>query len=195
MAPKLIRRLSGGPGAAPPAGVRGLGPRKTRPFLVAGCVALAAAAVFAGWSGVAWYRAANDQASTYGTARDDALQHGRELVAELSSLDYHHVDQDIARWLDASTGPLHDQLARTDDATKKTLTQDSTVASGKVLDAALSELDDHAGTAKLLASVEITIAKQGVAPATKRNRFAAALTRTDAGWKLSALDQLPVGAR
>ena len=100
-----------------------------------------------------------------------------------------------SRWLSASTGPLHDQLARTDDTTKKTLAANATVATGRVLDAALSELDEHAGTAKMLASVEITMAKQGTAPAVKRNRFAAALSRTPDGWKLSALDQLPVGAR
>jgi Mce-associated membrane protein len=46
----------------------------------------------------------------------------------------------------------------------------------------------------MLASVEITIAKAGAAPGTKRNRFAAQLTRTDTGWKLSALDQVPVGS-
>jgi Mce-associated membrane protein len=160
-----------------------------------GAIALvAAAAVFAGWSGYEWYTASHDPALTYGVARDDALTSGRTLVAELSSLDYHDVDGGLGRWLAASTGPLHDQLAHTDETTKKTLAANATVATGKVLDAALSELDEHAGTAKLLASVEITMAKQGTAPAVKRNRFAAALTRTAEGWKLSALDQLPVGA-
>lgn len=164
-------------------------------LLPVACVALGAALAFAGWAGFSWYRAANDPASTFGSARDEALRSGRELVTSVSSLDYHHVDADLARWLDASTGPLHDQLARTDATTKKSLADGGSVATGKVLDAALAELDEHAGTAKLLASVEITIAKQGTAPATKRNRFAAALTRTGQGWKLSALDQLPVGAR
>jgi Mce-associated membrane protein len=167
---------------------------KNKPLAVA-VVAIVAAAAFAGWAGFSWFSASRAEAVTYGTARDEALQSGRELVAQLSSLDYHQVDQGISRWLDASTGPLHDQLARTDDTTKKTLAGDATVATGKVLDAALSELDEHAGTAKLLASVEITVARDMVAPATKRNRFAAQLTRTEAGWKLSALDQIPVGGR
>jgi Mce-associated membrane protein len=105
------------------------------------------------------------------------------------------VNGGLGKWLAASTGPLHDQLARTDDTTKKTLASNATVATGRVLDAALSELDEHAGTAKMLASVEITMAKEGAAPAVKRNRFAAALSRTADGWKLSALDQLPVGSR
>ncbi|KDN21320.1 hypothetical protein DV20_15635 [Amycolatopsis rifamycinica] len=157
--------------------------------------AVVVTAAFAGWSGFSWYRTAHSEELTYGTARDEALAGGRELVARLCTLDYHRLDQGLAQWLDASTGPLHDRLARTDDATKKTLVQDATVSTGRVLDAALSELDEHAGTAKLLASVEITAQKDGVAPATKRNRFAAGLVRTGGGWKLSALDELPVGAR
>ncbi|SFW91557.1 hypothetical protein [Amycolatopsis australiensis] len=163
--------------------------------LRAAVLAVVVTAAFAGWSAIGWYRAAHSEARTYGTARDEALASGRELVARLCSLDYHRLDQGLAQWLDATTGPLHDRLAHTDDATKKTLTQDATVSTGKVLDAAVSELDEHAGTAKLLASVEITALKEGVAPATKRNRFAAGLTRTASGWKLSALDELPVGAR
>ncbi|HET6708392.1 hypothetical protein [Amycolatopsis sp.] len=162
---------------------------------LASVVLAASAAVFAGWSGYEWYSAAHSPSVTYGVARDEALATGRTLVAQLNTLDYHDVDGGLGKWLSASTGPLHDQLARTDEATKKTLAENATVATGRVLDAALSELDEHAGTAKLLASVEITMAKQGTAPAVKRNRFAAALSRTPEGWKLSALDQLPVGAR
>jgi Mce-associated membrane protein len=162
---------------------------------LASVVLAASAAVFAGWSGYSWYSASHSSAVTYGMARDEALTTGRTLVAELNTLDYHDVDGGLGKWLSASTGPLHDQLARTDETTKKTLAANATVATGRVVDAALSELDEHAGTAKMLASVEITMAKQGTAPAVKRNRFAAALSRTPDGWKLSALDQLPVGAR
>jgi len=157
--------------------------------------ALAASAVFAGWAGWSWLQAANDPTLAYVNARDEALQAGREQVAVLSTLDYHDVQGGIGRWLTASTGPLHDKLASTDDKAKQTLADGKTVATGKVLDAAVNELDEHAGRAKLLASVEITVAKEGVAPGTKRNRFAAQLTRTDDGWKLSALDQVPVGSR
>jgi Mce-associated membrane protein len=156
---------------------------------------LVAAAGFAGWAGYSWLTASGDDALANAAARDDALQAGRAQVAVLTTLDYHDVDAGISRWLAASTGPLHDQLAATDAETRNSLRQGATVATGTVLDAAVSELDQRAGTAKLLVSVEITTAKDGTAPATKRNRFAAALTRTDAGWKLSALDQVPLGTR
>lgn len=158
----------------------------------AASVVLAAAAVFAGWSGYSWYSASHSTSTTYGEARDEALATGRTLVATLNTLDYHQVDAGLSRWLDASTGPLHDELARTTPQTKQALATGATVATGKVLDAGLSELDTHTGTAKLIASVEVTVAKEGAAPATRRNRYAATLTRTASGWKLSTLDQLAV---
>ncbi len=157
-------------------------------------VLLVAAAAFAGWAAWSWLSASGDEALGYAAARDEALRAGREQVAQLTTLDYHDVDAGLARWLEVSTGPLHDKLAGTDEQTKNSLRQGGTVSTGAVLDAAVSELDQHAGTAKLLVSVEITQAKQGSAPATKRNRFVAALTRTGAGWKLAALDQVPMGA-
>lgn len=157
-------------------------------------VLLVAAIAFAGWAGWTWLRASGDDALSFAAARDEALLAGRQQVAELTTLDYHDVDAGLARWLAVSTGPLHDKLAGTDEQTKNSLRQGGTVSTGAVLDAAVSELDQHAGTAKLLVSVEITQARQGTAPATKRNRFVAALTRTGAGWKLSALDQVPLGA-
>jgi Mce-associated membrane protein len=156
---------------------------------------LAAATVFAGWAGWSWLRASGDDSIGYATARDEALRDGRQHVAELTSLDYHDVDKGIARWLEVSTGPLRDQLAATGEQTKNTLRQNATVATGAVLDAAVSELDERAGTARLLASVEITQAKEGAPASTKRNRFIAALTHTDAGWKVAALDQVPLGTR
>jgi Mce-associated membrane protein len=157
-------------------------------------VLLVAAAAFAGWAAWSWLSASGDEALGYVATRDEALRAGREQVAQLTTLDYHDVDGGLARWLAVSTGPLHDKLAGTDEQTKSSLRQGGTVSTGAVLDAAVSELDQHAGTAKLLVSVEITQAKQGSAPATKRNRFVAALTRTAAGWMLSALDQVPLGA-
>ncbi|RZQ64727.1 hypothetical protein [Amycolatopsis suaedae] len=151
------------------------------------------AVVFAGWAGWSWLSAATDDGLGYAAERDAALAAGREQVAVLNSLDHTRVDADIARWLEASTGPLRERLAGTDAATRQAWRDGGTVSKGTVLDAAVSELDDHAGTARLLASVEITVAKAGAAPSVDRNRFTAKLTRTDAGWKLSALDQVGVG--
>lgn len=167
--------------------------RPRRGLLPGAVVALVAAAVFAGWSGVSWLRVTGDDALAYATARDQALTAGREHIAVLSSLDYRRVNEGIERWLSVTTGGLREELAGTEESTKNSLREGQTVSTGRVLDAAVSEVDPRGGTAKLLASVEITTVERGTELPPKRYRFAAQLIRTGDGWKLSALDQVPIG--
>ncbi|WP_199430386.1 hypothetical protein [Qaidamihabitans albus] len=160
----------------------------------AAIAALGAAAAFAGWAGWFWFDAAHDEALAHAAMRDAALDAGREHVARLTTLDHNDVDAGIDRWLAVSTGALRDELAGTGEDTKRALREGGTVATGEVLDAAISELDPAAGTARMLVSVEITTSGgNGGEPATTRNRFTAQLRQTGEGWKLSALDQVPVG--
>ena len=158
-----------------------------------GVVVLALA--FAGWGGWSWFRATNDDALAYANARDEVLTAGRTQAAILTTLDAHDVDGGIEKWLAVSTGGLRDELAATDTQTRKALADAGTVATGRVLDAAVSELDTRAGTAKLLVVVEISTAKDGSPTAAKRNRFLAGMSRVDDEWKLSAMDQVPLGAQ
>jgi Mce-associated membrane protein len=153
------------------------------------------ALVFAGWGGWTWWQAGNDDSLAYANARDEVLTAGRTQVATLTTLDAHDVDGGINKWLAVSTGGLRDELAATDAKTRQTLKDGGSVATGRVLDAAVSELDTRSGTAKLLVSVEISTVKDGTPAATKRNRFIAGLSRVDGGWKLSALDDVPLGAQ
>ena len=167
-----------------------------RPLLLP--ITIAALVLAIGFFGfAAWFylHASGDDRLSYATDRDSVLRTGRAQVAELTTLDSRDVDAALRRWLSVTTGPLHDQLAVTSDATKTTLRTAGTVATGTVLDAAVSELDQRAGTAKLLVSVEITTAKQGQPDSAKRNRFLAGLRRDQGSWKLSALDQVPLGAQ
>lgn len=153
------------------------------------------ALVFAGWGGWTWWQAGNDDSLAYANARDEVLTAGRTQVATLTTLDAHDVDGGIDKWLAVSTGGLRDELAGTDAKTRQTLKDGGAVATGRVLDAAVSELDTRSGTAKLLVSVEISTVKDGTPAATKRNRFIAGMSRVDGGWKLSALDDVPLGAQ
>lgn len=153
------------------------------------------ALVFAGWGGWTWFQAGNDDSLAYATARDEVLAAGRTQVATLTTLDAHDVDGGIDKWLAVTTGGLRDELAATDAKTRQTLQAGAAVATGRVLDAAVSELDTRSGTAKLLVSVEISTVKDGGPAATKRNRFLAGMSRVDGAWKLSALDDLPLGAQ
>ncbi|HEX2132234.1 MAG TPA: hypothetical protein VHH15_11795 [Actinophytocola sp.] len=159
-------------------------------------LALAVAAfAFAAWGGWTWWQASDDEAIQYAQTRDEVLATGRAHVTLLTTLDSADVDAGIDRWLDVATGGLRDELESTDPKTRETLAKGGTVATGRVLAAAVSELNVRAGTAQLLVSVEIATTKDGGPATTKRNRFVAGLTRTDHGWLLSALDQVPLGTR
>jgi Mce-associated membrane protein len=158
-----------------------------------GVVVLALA--FAGWGGWSWFQAGNDDSIAYASARDEVLATGRTQIAVLTTLDYNDVDGGIDKWLTVSTGGLRDELAATDAKTRQALKEAATVSTGRVLDAAVSELDTRSGTAKLLVSVEISSVKDGSPPAAKQNRFVAGMSRVDDGWKLSALDPVPLGAQ
>ncbi|MFI6474974.1 hypothetical protein ACIBL5_32500 [Streptomyces sp. NPDC050516] len=163
------------------------GPSRLRRALVV--AALTASLAFAAFAGRAYLDARDDSTVAYATSRDAALQAGRTQIAALSTLDAAHPDAALRTWLDASTGPLHDELRRT-GAGKPT-----TSARGSVTDAAVTELDDRSGTAKLIATVQVQLTPAGgAATTTDRKRFEAALERTGSGWKLKALNAVPVTA-
>ncbi|NEC61650.1 hypothetical protein G3I59_40170 [Amycolatopsis rubida] len=148
-------------------------------------MALTAAAAFAAWSAWSWHDAATAPASTAGATRDEAVTAGRTLITTVTTFDPHHREQALAHWQSATTGALQTSLP-------SNVPSDGSATAGRVLDAGLSDLDAEAGTAKLLASVEITVTKDGAAQPIRRTRLAAAMTRTASGWKLSSLEQLGV---
>ncbi|WHT17518.1 hypothetical protein N8J89_30945 [Crossiella sp. CA-258035] len=153
-----------------------------------------AAALLAAGSGWWWYAAAEDDGVKFAELREQVRGAGERAVAEFNSLDYRRVDEGMRRWLETSTGALHEELRNTGASSKKQIEETKTVTTGRVTDAAVTELDDRAGKAKLIAAVEIEVAPDGAAATTKRNRFQAELTRTETGWKLSGLGPVPVAA-
>ncbi|MFE3170943.1 hypothetical protein ACFXPA_22585 [Amycolatopsis sp. NPDC059090] len=157
-------------------------PAKSRLTWAAG-IALTAAAAFAAWSAWSWHAAATAPTSTAGARRDEAVAAGRALITTVTTFDPQHPD--LARWQAATTGALQATLPGN-------VPPEGSATTGHVLDAGLADLDAEAGTAKLLASVEITVTKDGAAQPIRRTRLAATLTRTASGWKLSALEQLGV---
>lgn len=165
---------------------------RRRGFLIAAIVLLAGSTAFAAWAGWSWYRAGNDDSVTYARARDAALEEGRENLAILSSLDHQRVDEGIGEWIEVSAGPLQQRLQDSTDETITTLREAGTVAQGDVLDAGITELDEYAGTATMVAVVEIRKSTEDGRDATERHRFTAGLKRTDEGWKLDSLNQLPL---
>lgn len=158
-------------------------------WAVAWTVALAVCAAGA-WS---YAGTRGDDALSYGKARDAALADGTRDIARLNTVDAEHAAADLKQWLDATTGPLHDRMSATRTADTATVKKSATSTRGDVTAAAVTELDTRAGTAKLIATVDVHLTPPDGTPTTDRKRFEATLTRTPAGWKLSALTAVPAG--
>ncbi|WP_329402527.1 hypothetical protein [Streptomyces melanogenes] len=164
--------------------------RRRRPVLVLGLVLALALCGVSGWS---YARARGDDDLAYAHSRDAALAAGRRHIARLNSVDARDVDAGLAAWLDATTGPLRDELRTTRAKSAEVIEEQGTTTRAEVTDAAVTELDDRSGTARLIATVRIEAQPRTGVPTTDRKRFEAGLTRTGGGWKLASLTAVAVG--
>ncbi|AUG81167.1 hypothetical protein CFP65_6514 [Kitasatospora sp. MMS16-BH015] len=168
------------------------GPRRAHRWLAWAVVV--ASAVFCAVATVTYQQARSSEALAYGRARDAALADARQGLARLNTVQAATVEGSLQSWLSATTGPLHEQLQRTGGADATTLRQAGASARGTVTEAALTELDTRAGTARLIATVTVELTPKSGAPSTDRKRFEAGLARTPDGWKITSLTAVPVGA-
>jgi Mce-associated membrane protein len=162
------------------------------PLLATASVLLLAAIVFAVWAGVSWLSA--PRASAAAQTRDEALRAGEQDILNFNTLDYRTVVQGLRLWEQSSTGALHSQIMSGQASFEQQIKQAQTVTTARVLDGALTILDEHAGTAKIIVALQLTVTPAHGSATSKQSRLAGQLTLTPAGWKLSALSQVPVGA-
>jgi Mce-associated membrane protein len=151
---------------------------------------LALALGFCGAGAWSYAQARGDDSLAHGRARDAALADGREALAVLHTLDASSPQRaraGIRAWRAASTGPLGDELARTE-------ARSGASARGTVTEAAVTALDTRSGTAKLIATVRVEVTPAGAkTPTTDRKRLEAVLARTgDGEWKVRALSAVPL---
>lgn len=121
------------------------------------------------------------------TARDDALADGRTAVEALNTLDHRDVEAGLDRWEAVATGDLLTELKDRREASAAIIRQQKTTTTAEILDAALSEFDEPAGTATLLAAVSVDVVRDGEEPENKRTRLTATLERDGDDWKVSEL--------
>ena len=152
-----------------------------------GLAVLAAAA--AAWGGWSWYAAAHDSAAALNQSRDQVLAAGEQAVQNLNTLDYQHLSTGLSTWDQSTTGALHTQLDQGRADFTKQVQQARTVTTAKVLAGAVTELDEHTGSASVMVALQITVTTPGSSPTSKQSRLLGQLTRTAQGWKLSDLAQ------
>jgi Mce-associated membrane protein len=175
----------------PPARPRWRSPR--HPVLAAALALAAAAAVAAAWAGWSWYGAAHDDDAAFARTRDTVLAAGEQAVQNMNTLDHDDVDHGLDVWESSTTGDLHTQLVQGRTDFEKQVRQAGTVSTAKVLSGAVTDLDTRSGKAGVMIALRITVQAPGSKPAVKESRMLGELTRTGAGWKLSALQQAPLG--
>ncbi|MFR9730871.1 nuclear transport factor 2 family protein [Saccharopolyspora sp. MS10] len=168
------------------------GPAAKRPLVISAAL-LAVALLAAVVTGVSWAIAANGGTAAFAAERDDALQAGTQGIINFNTLDHRDVQGGLDRWEASSTGPLHEDVVRGRQQYVDTITQAKTVTSAEVLSAGLTELNERAGKARMIAVVKVVVTPEGQPPTEKRSRYQAELTRENDQWKLSVLGPVAVG--
>jgi Mce-associated membrane protein len=148
------------------------------------------AAGFAAFFGISWANTDTEVAR----AREEVSTVGAAAVATLTSLDYNNVDQVYQRFLDVSTGEVHADYAKNQDAFKKRIRDSKVVTTAAVRETAVTEVNLQTKTAAILVVVDTTVKESEKDPTTKRLRIEAALDQTDNGWKVKVLRQVPYSA-
>jgi Mce-associated membrane protein len=160
-------------------------------YISIGLVVIAAG--FAAFFGISWASAAGDDTDV-ARAREEVSTVGAAAVATLTSLDYNNVDQVYQRFLDVSTGAVHDDYAKNQDAFKKRIRDSKVVTTAAVRETAVTDVNLQKKVATILVVVDTTVKESEKDPTTKRLRIEAALDQTDDGWKVNVLRQVPYSA-
>jgi len=150
-----------------------------------------AAAAVAAWFGIAWFNASGNENVEFSGKRDEVDRVARAAIVTMNELDYRKLDEGLANWADATTGPLHDEIAGLTADKKKQLTDAKPVTKAKITSSAVKELDDRGGKATVIAAIEKSVQTGNGKAQTSYQRIQATLTRTKDGWKLENLGPVP----
>jgi Mce-associated membrane protein len=125
------------------------------------------------------------------TARDEALAAGRDGAVTMNTLDYREIDADLDKWARITTGDLHDQVVDGREQSKKAVTNAKSVTKATAMASAVAEVNEQAGTATVLVAVKVSVSMGDAAPTDRYVRLTSTLVRTDQGWRLAGIGQVP----
>jgi Mce-associated membrane protein len=147
--------------------------------------------VAAAWFGVSWYRAAHDDSLVLGMARDGALRDAQQAAVNLNTLDYRRVQDGLNLWEQSATGTVLKEVQSNRANYARAITDSKTTTTARALDGAVADINERAGTARVLVGVDVT-SKPAQGDATcLRWRMQLEMLRTDSAWKVDKL--APVG--
>ncbi|MGK3203992.1 hypothetical protein [Amycolatopsis sp. MEPSY49] len=142
------------------------------------------AAAFSGWS---WWRAAADDSFARGRERDAVLAAAGPELVTLNTIDYRSAGADVDRWIAATTGQYGKDLAGDRQVQIDRASTARTVSSASLVQAAVTEIDVAAGSARLLAVLDVRVSTGGSVAAPRLNRLTVDVSRSPDGWKISGV--------
>ncbi|MFC4911606.1 hypothetical protein [Actinomadura gamaensis] len=164
------------------------------PLILVALAVTAASAVAAAWFGWSYHSASGDKSISQAHLRDQVLRTAEQEVVNLNTLDYSRIDQGLSLWQDSTTAELYDQIVQGRQQLATSVTKAKTVSTAKILESGITELDSDAGKAGVMVAVRVTVATPDGKSSASIRRLSGQLTRTSAGWKLSALGQAPTSS-
>jgi len=152
-------------------------------------LAVAALALWQPWAGTP----AGTKASQWAAQqRDTATQVATEGLLSLNTIDHRRIGATVDRWAGITTGALSHDVRTGRAEVVRRARHDRTVASARLVQAAFTAFDAEAGTATVIAVLEISASKAGAKPTTTRNRFRVLVQREGGRWKLAYFETLAV---
>jgi Mce-associated membrane protein len=191
----------------------GLGGKLPQSLMTVAIALVVAATAVAGWYGVRWISAANDDSLAYSKTREEVNRVALAAVVTMNQLDYRKIDDGLKDWEAATTGTLHDEIAKNRASIRDSIVARQSVSTATPLSSAVREMDERAGKASVMVAIKMSVdvtetlsAPPAEVPGitckqvegqkyrcqgVKYQRLEASLQRTDAGWKLDKLAQVP----
>jgi Mce-associated membrane protein len=163
-------------------------PASARPVIgriVQVCTALAAIAAVT--LGVLWAVSLSSGDGYLAAERDEVLGAAQQAAVTLNTLDYRNAPAGMDAWMAASTGQLQDEFRKRRDDYVKLVTNFKRVTTAKCTDLAVTELDDRAGVARVIAGVDVVVTPDGQKQVLTRQRLQLEMNRTPDGWKVGRL--------
>ena len=130
--------------------------RTKRLGLIAGLLAISVLSVLVGWLGFRYSQLHHEQQD-----RGLFLKVGRQAALNLTTINYTHVDADVQRILDSSSGPFYDDFRDRSQPFIQVVKQVQSTTEGSITEAGLESM--HGDTAEVLVAVSVKTTNAGVA--------------------------------
>ncbi|MGH3921979.1 MAG: hypothetical protein ACRDTT_03755, partial [Pseudonocardiaceae bacterium] len=165
------------------------GPLRVATMVVAVLALLACG--LAGWFGVSWFRAAHDESIALGTVRAAALLDAQQAAINVNTLDHRRVQDGLELWEQSATGAALEEFRTNRDDYVRTVTNSKTTSTARVHNGVVAELNDLAGTARVLVGMDVTYTPEQREASCVRQRLQLEMQRTPHGWKIEKI--APIG--